>query len=284
MCSSLSENNTFNNAVGVVAGYGTYKYGGKLIKAPFRYYLENDVTKIPTSQNNAMFEAGKKALDNHWLKSKGVNIHQIDTKNCYELIEEMNIKNKKESQKIPKCISFILDKIIHEPNIEGIKEIAEGKNACYAADLNKVIVNSDKMGFSVFHELGHAVNDKCKGIKNVNLNFSRAGSLLMLPILLTALLHKSQPENQEKKKHRILDFIKNNCGTLVGLCTLPVIAEEGLASLNGHKIAKKVLSSEQLKQVDKLNAKAFCSYILAGAAAYLLANLAVKVKDKVASN
>lgn len=284
VCSKLSDNNTFNNVVGIGAGYGTYKVGKKVIGFPVRSYLESTLSSYSPEENAMMFNAGEKTLDNSWLKSKGITMQHLDTKNVHEIIEELNKKNAESNKGIPKCISFIFDKLLHEPQIEAVKEIAEGKNACYAPGLKRVLVNKDKMSFSVFHELGHAINDQCKGWKHGIKNCSIIGGLLITPILLTALIHKSKEDEADKnKKQKCLDFIKNNCGKLVFACSVPVMLEEGLASINAVKLAKQVLPKEKVSKMNKMNAKAWCSYLLSGITMGLMANLAVYVRDKVSS-
>ena len=44
---------------------------------------------------------------------------------------------------------------------------------------------------------------------------------------------------------------------------LPIVAEEGLASINAAKLAKKHLNQELYKKMNKINFKAFSSYFFA---------------------
>ena len=43
---------------------------------------------------------------------------------------------------------------------------------------------------------------------------------------------------------------------------MPTVLEEGLASIKGAQIAKKVLSPDKLKMVNKMNGKAFLTYLI----------------------
>ena len=164
-----------------------------------------------------------------------------------------------------------------------INIISEGKNACYIPSINKVLVNPNKMGFSTFHELGHAINNNSKGFVKA-LAKSRNFIALLAPVFLfTSIVKKKKPEEQKPENawDKFTTFIKNNCGKLMFLSMLPTIAEEGLASINASKIAKDVLKPDMLKKMNNLNAKAWGSYVFGALAMSACGALAVWVKDRV---
>ena len=117
------------------------------------------------------------------------------------------------------------------------------------------------------------------------MHYGQNVSKAMIPAILITGLLKSKKEDGEQPKgimDKTTTFIKNNCGKLVFAAMLPTIAEEGLASLNGAKLAKKVLDSNMLKKVNKTNAIAWGSYISLATVMGLGARLGVMVRDKIA--
>ena len=66
------------------------------------------------------------------------------------------------------------------------------------------------------------------------------------------------------------------------LAMVPTLAEEGLASINGAKLAKETLKPDMLKKMNNLNLKAWGSYAIGALAMSLCGALAVWVKDRVA--
>ena len=164
-----------------------------------------------------------------------------------------------------------------------ISEIAKGSNACFSSAANTIYVPHKGMELSVFHEIGHSMN----------YHFSKAGkmlqncshiSLLSLPIVAIGLLKtkKAEGEKSEGIIDKAADFIKNNAGKLTFATFLPILAEEGMASLKGNKLAKEFLNPELANKVSKVNFIAYCTYLLGAAAAGLGAYLGIKVKDILA--
>ena len=101
--------------------------------------------------------------------------------------------------------------------------------------------------------------------------------------MFTSIVKKKKPEGEKPKNiwDRFTTFIKNNCGKLMFLSMVPTIAEEGLASVNAHKLGKKVLSPDMLKKMNGLNLKAWGSYLLGATVMSVCGALAVWVKDRV---
>ena len=90
---------------------------------------------------------------------------------------------------------------------------------------------------------------------------------------------KSDEKLQKNKKNK--DFLKDNIGIIIGICQLPHLIEEAKASINASKLAKNVLNEKDLKHLNKLNAKAWSTYLLGAIAISGLAQFAVYIKDKV---
>ncbi len=165
-----------------------------------------------------------------------------------------------------------------------VSAIKDGKNAAYNPINKSVMVNLDKAGGTVFHEIGHAVNaNKTKFWKS--LQKVRPFALLApIPLFLTAMF-KSKKADGEKPVgfwDKTTTFIKENVGKLTTLAFVPIIAEELRATNVGNKLAKAVLNPKQFKQVVKSNKIGAASYITAAVLSGFATMFATKVRDKVA--
>lgn len=159
----------------------------------------------------------------------------------------------------------------------------QGSNAAVLLNTNKMIMNSEKIGYAGFHEIGHALNR----------NFSKVGKALqkmripmqLVPgvLLMTALLtNKHTDENRPQNFwQKTTQFVKNNVGKLTALTFVPTILEELMASHKGMKLAKGMLDKSQLKHVAKTNIFGALSYIGAAVAISYAANIANKVRDDI---
>ena len=126
----------------------------------------------------------------------------------------------------------------------------------------------------------------------MNKNLSKCANMLgkfrLMPILgglmVTLSLLKDKKRDDEKPLgffDKTAIFIKNNVGKLVFASYIPMLAEEGLASIRGQKVAKKLLSPDVYKNVVKGNALGFSTYLLVAISASLGATFATKVRDKI---
>ena len=247
--------------------------------------------EMKNSFKNVFIPAAEKMWEQSGLKDAGVKIIDAGTKEYYET----NVKPMEEifdKIKLPKSIQKL---------IIPAKSAHEGKNAFfmpkrnlpdfikkYMPDIpstgNEVHVAKDKFALSTFHELGHAIN----------CNLSKTGKILQkmrLPAMAIAgligaiALFKAPKAEGEKPKgsfDKTTTFIKNNAGKLAFAAMLPIVAEEGLASLHAAKWAKKLLSSDMAKQVNKTNALGFATYAVAAIVTGLSAWAASAVRDKLA--
>ncbi|MBQ2611149.1 hypothetical protein IJF81_02015, partial [bacterium] len=85
----------------------------------------------------------------------------------------------------------------------------------------------------------------------MNANLSKFGkilqkcrpmALLAIPVSQIALWKTKKAPGEEPKNglDKTTTFIKNNAGKLTFLAFLPTLLEEGLASVKGNKLAKKL--------------------------------------------
>lgn len=288
---------------GIGAGYATYSYTKTLARKPYGKYILRQLEKLPEDESLEFSRAAKEALKKNHLDKKGVCIVDVNPTNVDKITDAMtrllnqssrskkigakNGKTPVAKTKLEKKLEELTKKLSkrnEEKFSKAIKVISEGKNACYIPKIKKVLVNPNKMGFSTFHEMGHAINATSKGFKGA-LSKSRHFIALLAPVVLfTSLIKKKKaPEEQPKNTtDKVNTFVKNNCGKLMFLAMVPTILEEGLASINAAKIAKDVLKPDMVKKMNTLNAKAWGSYVFGALAMSVCGALSVWVKDRVA--
>jgi len=163
-----------------------------------------------------------------------------------------------------------------------------GNNACFLPEANKIITPAKNLATSVFHEMGHAMNYNGGGVLKV-LQKARPVAMALPGIILTASIfnkRKTTDEKSDSKVQNFFDGVKKNAGKLSFLAMMPVIAEEGIASLRGDKIARGLvksgeLSKQILNKVRLTNACGFASYVFAAGIMGAGAALAVKIKDNI---
>lgn len=164
-------------------------------------------------------------------------------------------------------------------NMIPILAIAEGKNACFSPINNSVIINRNKLPLATFHEMGHAHNFH-------NTKFWKAMQKLRTPLISVGLAFAFLPAFTKKqtaaegeeltKKQKNKNAIRNSAPIVAAAAFLPIIMEEGMATVKGNKWAKQVLSPELFKKVVKLNKFGFAGYVIT-AVGYGLASLTAKV-------
>ena len=278
----MSENqtNTADYLVSAGLGYGTYKGTRQVLQKNINQKLIKQITNVPQRLNDTFWNS---ATDAYRQSRLSANIVHLDKNNLNDVTRNV----------IDGC-GFSRNKIYNnwlyklifgdvKQKMRGsLNAISNGRNACYIPKLNKVIVNRDKMAFSVFHELGHSMNANGAGIAKW-LNKSRGYFALGAPLILAlSLLTNKSKENEDGKIGvfgKIKNFIKNNCGILAAACMLPTVAEEGLASIKGAKLAKPHLDKTAFKTLNGLNAKAWCTYLAAAAITGIAVKAAVVVRD-----
>ena len=282
-----------NYGLGAASGYASYKLMPKIFKLPIKHYLLDTFYKIPKRENDAFYSSAVKAYENSFLSKprniKGIKhaeIIHVDIFNKDEVYQEIA---KRWLPKSKKCIinqnwfkRIFVDK--YKMLEKHLDVVSNGKNAFCVPRLKDksslVVLNKDKMGFSTFHELGHAVNAQSHGYKKF-LNVMRGPIALLIPLtLITGLLtNRSDDENSDMGK--FINGLKDNSGLIAAACTVPTIAEEGVASINAAKLAKGVLDKDLYKKLNKLNAKAWCSYLLSAVVIGSAVEFSVKLRYKI---
>jgi len=225
------------------------------------------VESIKTSANTMLNQTG--------LAEKGVTIKRLSEDSVRTLADSVDNKFYK------KLIEFV----------DPISSTKSGKNAFFSpkeifglCNKNTVVLHENKLSLSVFHELGHAMN----------FNMSKVGKLLQkcrMPAMLiagslalfAAFSKESKAEDGKEltKGQKAKNFVRKNAGVLAFTSMLPILAEEGMASIKGCLWANKNIAKDLAKKVAKTNAVAYTSYLLAAIGLGLSAHVAVKVKDKL---
>lgn len=216
---------------------------------------------LPQDTIDIIHAASEKALELGEVKNKGVSIEWL-----------------KQSGK--KLNLFEKFKIISNP--ARIQEaIQEGLNAGYARN-NKIYMPENKVSFLAFHEIGHSINfNNSKFWKGMQKLRMPALALASLPMIYGAISKESKAEDGKElnKKQKINNFIRNNAGKLSFATMLPVLAEEGMATIRGQKLANQLLPKNIARKVLKGNAVAYTSYLITALGFAAAAYTAVKIKD-----
>lgn len=217
---------------------------------------------LPQDTIDIIHAASEKALELGGVKDKGV------------AIEWLKPSGKKLS---------LFDKLQLVSNparmVEGIQE---GLNAGYSAFQNKIYMPENKVSFLAFHEIGHSINfNNSKFWKGMQKLRMPALALASLPMIYGAISKESKAEDGKElnKKQKINNFIRNNAGKLSFATMLPVLAEEGMATIRGQKLANQLLPKNIARKVLKGNAVAYTSYLITALGFAAAAYTAVKVKD-----
>ena len=266
---------------------------------------------VNKNDGKTMHQAINTMLNNSGLKKKGVRIKFLEplnkkskfynksSKECYEIIAksetpykdiyDLSIINPVKNGEN----AFFVNKNINLPTIK-MSELTENtldkelSNTRIYVKENSVLVPKNALHFTGFHELGHALNH----------NMSKFGKFLQkcrpvsiyAPIILgiyAACSKNSKPLNENENlngRQKTKNFVRNNAGKLAFAMTLPMLLEEGMATIKGQKYAKKLLSPNLFKQVSKCNALAYCTYLSSAIFAALGVRVAAYIKDKSIEN
>ena len=290
---SSTQNRDFDTALGVGAGASTYYCTKKFAGRPINKLIMQNAVKFTPEENEILKNAITDAFEQSGLKQKGVSLVHVDKINREEILKDFakkiedvvrDIVNKHFKTKKKVINSAVDEGEIAEKLEKAIKLTSKGKNAFYHPFTKQIMVNTKEMPFAAFHEMGHAINNNMSKWTNY-LHWGRHGFAMLAPVFVAIGLLKNKKQEGETPKStgdKITTFIKNNCGKLAFLAMVPTMAEEGLASINGAKLAKKVLSPELFKKVCKSNSLAWSTYLVGATMVGLGANLAVKVRDKIA--
>lgn len=224
-------------------------------------------------------EAASKLTEKSGLAEKGVEVIRINKENYTKTVAKV-IEGRKQKSPISKIFP---EDAVRINVLNTLNQVKEGKNAFFEPASNKILIGDSKeLAASVFHEAGHAMNKNLSKAAGM-LQKCRSVKKLALPLALIALFHRDKVnENGEQSKlNKVGGFVKKHVAGLTMLSFLPMIAEEGLASLKGGKLAKQMLDPSLVKKVNKTNILGFATYMALGVTAALGAKAAVKISDKI---
>ena len=217
----------------------------------------------------------KKALEKSELQDK--------VKLC-ELTSSNNYKNLKDFYKgILEEIKGGANPLLEMMSMR-MSTVEEGFNAMYSPVSNTIMINTEKIGLSGFHEIGHSINFN-KGKFWKLMHYGNIAALPTVGVLTLIALLKRKKVDGEKPEgffDKATTFIKENVGKLSLLATIPMLAEELKASARGNKLAKELLNPEMYKKVVKLNRYGAITYIGTALIVSASAYLANKVRDAIA--
>lgn len=270
------------------------------------------VSTISQADSVELSKAVQKGLKDSGLYEKGVRVFKMKEiplpKKMESLVESFvsdSIYGKKDkkaldalAQEFANCgVMKKLKKVIPDLDVkDGIKsnpnaiQYKFGLNAGFLPKANKIITPSKHLQTSVFHEMGHALNANggklLKGLQKVRPVAMLAPAVILLVSLLNKRKTTDAPQQGDNAIQKGADFVKKNAAGLTALSMLPMLLEEGLASLRGQGIAKNLvksgdLSKALLKKVRLTNLGGFASYALAVVGTALAAKAAIVVKDKI---
>ena len=252
-----------NTTLGLAGGAAAYVCIPRFVTRQYVRYLERYGDRFSVPEQKDIWKAGQKAFKELPIKD---SVELIDfNKSNWEPIADKFVEKRKQflnKNKNP----LVKLRALTWPTDEELKEriyvYAQGKNACYMPATSQILVNQEKKANTMFHEMGHAINAKGVGLGKI-LAKTRAKGAKTVPFVfgISMLTPKDNEDNPTKNKYyKGLLSLKKHAGLIASACLVPLVAEEGLASIKGGKLAKKVLSPELYKKVNKSNIKAFSAY------------------------
>ena len=266
---------------GVIAGNAVFNAARRVpamtINPGIMEKMKGISSQLTQDQLEIITNATNKVIDTAGLANKGVGIVRAELANEKNIIEIL--KKEVGKSKISKLMPQILKDIFAGNQANAV---VSGNNAFYASVSKKIVIPQKGLNLAVFHEAGHAMNANLSIIGSI-LQKSRGASILALPILAIGLFKNKKAEGEKPKNFidKATDFVKNNAGKLAFATMLPTVIEEGLASFKGHKLAKKLLSPNLVKKVDKSNLLGLATYALLAIGTGIGAHFAVKVRDNI---
>lgn len=240
-----------------------------------------------TTENDNIDNGIKKILEikeAESLNNKQYQAYLVATDNGTSIASKINSKIDKILKKIISPITNYIAKCNAKNKNGMIEQVAEKLEPCAKKDF--VFCDLEKMAMASFHEMGHAKNFRSKGLGKMlqGLKHPLVKKIAIATALLGVLLPPSKKEDEQNKSivSKAGDFIKDNCVAISAIATVPTVLEEGLASIKGAQIAKKVLTSDKVKMINKMNGKAFLTYLIGATFIPLGIYAAKKVRDALA--
>ena len=251
-----------------------------LTRKPFAKMALAEINNL-SSKGDLYKSAAAKAFEQSGLAQKGVQLVDASKLSAEEISKITQEAMPKWMNKLPKKVKDPVTSIL-EMQINTLKE---GNNAAFIPNSNKILVSGEKMSGATFHEMGHALNANTKGVGKILAKLRQPGVILASAALLIGAFKRKKAEGEEPNGiiDRTTTFIKNNAGKLAFAGFIPLLAEEGLASIKGAKMAKPLLSPEAYKNLNKMHGKAFLTYLGGAVCMGLAARAASWVHDKLSA-
>lgn len=256
-----------DSALGTIAAIVTSSATGYAIQ-PFSNFAISKMIKINKDladiDKKKMKQAALEILDEKNLSQKGVKL------NDYRKVNEI-LNGFDESVANGKSAFFA--------GIKGIENVFGGKMFA-----NEVVCNMEKLPAAIFHEIGHAFNANNSTFwrtiqKMKKHSLPIAGYIALYCALTKKAVPKEEGNMELTKGQKVKNFIRENSGKLAFIATLPMLAEEGMASIRGNSWAKEFLSPDLAKKVSQHNKFAYITYLATAVGFALSAYTARKVKD-----
>lgn len=251
--------------------------------------LNSDALRIGLNQalgTSGMANAGVKIVD---LKTSANNPLKSTTA-LGGISKPFGISDKLKTITEPKQATSFFGRV-KAKIIEALKDQANpygaakaGRNAFYNPATNQVVLNTEKLGLSGFHEIGHSINANSSKFWGRMQKLRKFSMFAPLAIGAIAIFKRKKAEGEETSGvfDKVTTFIKNNAGKLTLASMLPMVAEELKASARGNALAKKILSPELAKKVVKANRWGALSYIATAGVTALAVCLGSKIRDAIA--
>ena len=316
------KDNAIGTATGVVTFIGLTK-ASKNVFEPASEKIIKTITKYSPEEKLTLWKATEDAFELSGLKKARVHLHSVNSKEEVDKVSEMLTRKvaivlkknkfwkflkktedklrdieKKLSRKSGKGIINNTNgnkKFLPEPPVvridkkfkKIIQTVAKVKNAFYYPITKDIVINQVKFPAASFHEMGHAMNATGSKLMKTLAVGRHVSALIGVPLILAVGFLKPKKKDGEKPKgvfDKTTTFIKSNAGKLTFLALIPTIAEEGIASIRGGKLAKKVLNPGLLKKLNKNNTLAWSTYLAGTLLISGFAAFSVKIRDIAASN
>lgn len=274
--------NTGIGLAGAVAGWEAEPVLKRFSKKPFsKLLIKLTNFKFNDVQGGGYKEYIENAIKQQNLEGK-VKLVDLNERNYRQVMSELGFKPVK-CRKLNKIIAHILRLGSHAK--DSFMRTVYGTNAFFSPKKNAVVCNFEKFGAPVFHELSHKLNSISKNPFLRMLSKVRSPLAVFAPLGISACaVFTDKEKNSEKQDKSVRGFVKNHCGILTGLATLPLVTEECIANIRGTKIAKQAgVSGEMLAKVVKAHKFSAISYI-AGIPIVVFASWgANKIRDLICS-
>ena len=251
---------------------GTLAQAG--VAMPSAYFLKK-LQKVNHNTTKEQADLLNKIADDILISSKlvdkGVTIKNIES--------SINLAE------IPYNLKFFISEVSRGNNSFFVPADLKGKNKNFTINANTILANREKMSLALFHELGHAHNFNTTKIQRYLMKnkislplFSNiVGGFL---IMFNAYTKNSKPTNGDlSTKDKLKNTIRNISPALAGLACVPMLVEEGTASLKAEKWIKDKIPKELFDKVKKSNRNGFITYGLTTISLILGTYITKKIKD-----